>query len=538
MNRKGNDAAGFGFGTTANSSGMYELGYTWNTNSSATWGFHSGLYPVAGIWSFAALVVQSNQATIYLYYVDPFTGQPDLYSAVNPIAHGPEQFSGGTTWLGDDENSLTRVFNGAIDEVSVFNSALTSGQILALFSKGAGISPVAPSIVSQPQSIGAYAGNTVSFTASGINGSSPISYQWLFNGTNVINGGLISGAQTPSLTISNVTFANAGSYQLITSNYVGVTLSSNATLSVVVPVPGSYEAAVLANNPYVFWKLSETNDPSVGGVLAYDYVRGLNGVYQTGAQNGFNGILGPQLPGFPTNDTALGTIANTANSYVLGGTANVNASNLTYTVWINPSGPVQNWAGLLVDRGGVGQGLGFGGLTDSTGMSELSYTWNQNTSWSWDSSLFPPANQWSLIAMVIQSSQATLYLINSNGVQTAVNPVTEDTEQIGTAWRIGDDSQGSGGARTFPGSIADVAVFLTALSSSQLTGLYNAAGQVVAPVYIDIVSAGHGSMTLNWSQGTLLQSTNLVGPWTTNSSSSPYTVPTTNSAMFYKIRVQ
>ncbi len=37
---------------------------------------------------------------------------------------------------------------------------------------------------------------------------------------------------------------------------------------------GSCEAAVLAGSPFVFWKLTETNDPSVGGVVAYDYVRG------------------------------------------------------------------------------------------------------------------------------------------------------------------------------------------------------------------------------------------------------------------------
>jgi hypothetical protein len=36
----------------------------------------------------------------------------------------------------------------------------------------------------------------------------------------------------------------------------------------------------------------------------------------------------------------------------------------------------------------------------------------------------------------------------------------------------------------------------------------------------------------------LLQATNIAGPWVTNSSPSPFTVATTNSAMFYKVRVQ
>ena len=275
----GGDAAGLCFGTSANGSGMAELGYTWNTNSSATWGFHSGLYPIAGVWSFVALVVQTNQATIYLYYINPGTGLPDLYSAANVIPHGPETFSAGTTRIGDDifGGGAGRVFNGSIDEAAVFNQALTSGQLLQQFGFGAGLSEVAASIAGQPQSVATYAGHTVHFTATGINGTAPLTYQWQWNSNNLTDGGNISGSKTASLTISNVSGADAGWYQLLVTNPVGVTASSNASLTVVTPVAGSYESAVLANSPFAFWKLDETNDPSVGGVLAYDYVRSLNG---------------------------------------------------------------------------------------------------------------------------------------------------------------------------------------------------------------------------------------------------------------------
>jgi hypothetical protein len=40
---------------------------------------------------------------------------------------------------------------------------------------------------------------------------------------------------------------------------------------------------------------------------------------------------------------------------------------------------------------------------------------------------------------------------------------------------------------------------------------------------------------LNWATGTLLQSTNLSGPWMTNSAVSPYTVVPTNTQMFYQV---
>ena len=543
FSRSPTDAAGFCFGSTVNpSTGVAELGYTWNTNAAATYNFHSGLYPPVGQWSFVALVVQSNQAAIYLYYIDSVTGQPDLYSAVNAIPHGPQTFTGTTNLIGADASNLAaRTFNGDIDEVAVFKSALSSGQILALFSKGAGLLPLAPSITGQPQSVATYAGNNVKFTATGINGSTPITYQWQLGASNLTDEVQISGSQTPSLTISNVTNFNSGTYRLILSNYVGVTVSSNATLTVVTPVTGSYEAAVVANQPYAFWKLNETNDPSVGGVLAYDLVGGPLGTYQSAAQNGFNSIVGPEspaFPGFPAVNWALETVANTVSSYVTASAGNLTASNLTYAMWINPSGPVQNWAGLLMDRGGPGTGLGFGGNIDGTGMSELGYTWNQNSTWSFNSNLFPPANQWSFVALVIQPAQATLYLINNSGVQTAVNALAHDTEIFGSAWHIGDDANTATGARTFPGSIADVSVYLSALSSSQVTALYNAGVGVVPPVTLYITHSSAGSVTLTWSQGTLLQSTNVAGPWTPTSTASPFTVGTTNANTFFKVRVQ
>ncbi|MGA2247207.1 MAG: LamG-like jellyroll fold domain-containing protein [Verrucomicrobiota bacterium] len=542
--RSGTDAAGLGFGSAVNAAGVAELGYNWNTNSAAAYNFQSGLYPPVGQWSFVALVVQSNQATIYLYYLDSVTGQPDLYSAVNPIAHGPESFSDGTNTIGTDAYDLeTRVFNGDIDEAAVFNSALTSSQLFAMFSKGTGTGPVAASITTQPQSAATYVGNTVTLAASGINGSGPITYQWQFGGVNLSDGGQISGSQTPTLTIADAASANSGTYQLLVTNPVAVTASSNVTVTVVTPVPDSYEAAVVASKPYAFWKLNETNNPALGGVPAFDLVGGPIGTYQTGAENGFNGIAGPEAPaypGFPTVNTALGTTENLADSYVTASAGTLLATNLTYALWINPSGPVENWAGLIMDRGGVGEGLGFGGEANSSGMSSIGYTWNQNSTWSYDSGLFPPANTWSFVAVVIEPSQATIYLINSGGVQTAVNPIAHDSEAIGTAWRIGDDAaEGTAGARTFPGSIADVSVVLSALSSSQITALYDAGlGIVQGPVTIDVSRAGADSLTLTWSRGTLLESTNVLGPWTSTTATSPYTVGTTNDSTFFKVLVQ
>lgn len=180
------DAAGIGFGGGQNGSGQAELGYTWNDNSGSTYGFHSALYPQVGNWSLAALVIESNQATLYLDYIDQSTGLTVLSSAVNSLAHTAEAFSGGATMLGSDvvngnAADSTRVFAGDISDAAVFNYALSAAQINALFGAGIGQQGFPPSITGQPASQYVLAGTTTQFKATGIDGSAPFAYQWTLN---------------------------------------------------------------------------------------------------------------------------------------------------------------------------------------------------------------------------------------------------------------------------------------------------------------------------------------------------------------------
>lgn len=85
-----------------------------------------------------------------------------------------------------------------------------------------------PFIVEQPVSQTAMAGNTVVFGVEA-GGSTPLAYQWRFNDSD------IPGANDTSLTLMNVQPAMAGSYRVAASNAVGMTTSSVATLTVIVP---------------------------------------------------------------------------------------------------------------------------------------------------------------------------------------------------------------------------------------------------------------------------------------------------------------
>ena len=82
-----------------------------------------------------------------------------------------------------------------------------------------------PAFTSQPSSQTVIAGSSVTFAAAAGGSPSP-TFQWKKNGTS------ISGATSPSYTISSVTTGNAGSYTVVATNSVGAATSNAATLTV------------------------------------------------------------------------------------------------------------------------------------------------------------------------------------------------------------------------------------------------------------------------------------------------------------------
>lgn len=87
-----------------------------------------------------------------------------------------------------------------------------------------------PTITSDPAPLTLCAGQTATFdvTASGTN----VFYQWKRNGTNLVNGGGISGVNTNQLTITNVSTNNNGTYTCQVSNDCASPTSAGALLTV------------------------------------------------------------------------------------------------------------------------------------------------------------------------------------------------------------------------------------------------------------------------------------------------------------------
>jgi alpha-tubulin suppressor-like RCC1 family protein len=89
-----------------------------------------------------------------------------------------------------------------------------------------------PGIATQPAGSTNLYGTTASFSVIA-SGSSPLRYQWRKNGTDLVNGGNISGATTPTLTVSSVQPSDAASYTVLVRNHKGSIVSVVAYLRVI-----------------------------------------------------------------------------------------------------------------------------------------------------------------------------------------------------------------------------------------------------------------------------------------------------------------
>jgi len=86
---------------------------------------------------------------------------------------------------------------------------------------------------------------------------------------------------------------------------------------------------------------------------------------------------------------------------------------------------------------------------------------------------------------------------------------------------------------------ASLAGTVTATDGKAYGSLNGAQVQYLGPsVTVELTPVTSGKFQLQWSQGTLLQATNLTGPWVTNTAASPYTITPGGPQMFYRVKVQ
>ncbi len=281
-----------------------------------------------------------------------------------------------------------------------------------------------PSFTSQPAS--KVVTNGVSVTFSGTASSTTaLNYGWLFNGTNLPNGGNISGTTSNVLTITSAVTNNSGNYQLVASNHTGSVTSSVAVLNVgFAPVVGTSPVSQtnLAGSNVVF-----TTTVTGSAPLAYQWLKG-----------------GTNISGATSNVLTLTAVVITnSGNYSLKATnifGVVTSSVATLTVVLPPS-----FTGSVTNRTiECGKNTNAFAVT-AAGTAPLSIQWSldggpvtgaTNASLSL-TNLHPPNHTVSVVVTNLYgsaTSNAVLTVNDTLGPVIALNGNSRMTNELGTAF--------------------------------------------------------------------------------------------------------
>ena len=333
----------------------------------------------------------------------------------------------------------------------------------------------------QPMSQVVAAGSNVTFNVTVV-GIGPFSYQWLFNGANLIN------ATNASVTILNAQTNNAGNYSVIVTNLSGGVTSSVAALIVMSQSTDSdydgrndAQETTDGTDPY--------NSASVTPVRL--------GYWRFDNTNLWSGDAG-QLPMVVTN--VYGILSWSTNALQIGstnpailtyrdvetnGNANINLRNGAVRFWFAPNWATTNIGGTgpgspgrLIEIGNYnpaftngwwslylspdGSQIAFGSSTNGAGGVNLS----ANLAWS--------SNQWHQIVLTYSPTNSSLYLdglLATNGSGSVYFP---NVAERATGFRVGSDIFGNNQA---DGDFDELETFNYPLDAGTISSNYQAAIQ-------------------------------------------------------------
>lgn len=205
------------------------LGYVWNgQNYGVSFSSDFGLPPLPDSdWAYAALVIQPASATLYICDRGNYT---DWASAVNTfnVNHTPQAFAS-TTLVGAAAGYTTRNFNGAIDEVAIFNRALSPGELYTQYASAVGGVPLRIFTDLSGPSGAVAAGDPIALSVDA-GGTPPLVYIWHKDGTPIA-----TTTNNGVFTIASSSLGDSGTYDVVITNASGSIQSQQLPVSVVVP---------------------------------------------------------------------------------------------------------------------------------------------------------------------------------------------------------------------------------------------------------------------------------------------------------------
>ena len=386
-----------------------------------------------------------------------------------------------------------------------------------------------PTIQKQPTNQTVFINGTATFSVSAT-GSSPLSYQWSFNGTN------LDGATNASLTLTDVQLDQNGNYSVQVANAFGLTNSAKAWLAVV-DLPPAISAqptnqTVILNDTVTFgvvatgfpplsyqWSFNETNlDGATNTSLTLVNVQtNQAGNYTVLVTNAYGSIfssnavltVNPPSPCVdpPTDLTAWWQAEGSANDSVgtnhgawingagfalgkVGLAFALNGSNyvtipdspslhsltnrITIEAWVrvNQFSSSPDWNGIVTKGNSSWRLARYGNTSNvgfsTTGLSNTDLRGNRNIN----------DGQWHHVSGVYDGTNKYIYV---DGMLDASVPATGTIAQNNYPVCLGENAEAT--AHRWNGWIDEASIYSRALSADELQAIYNARsnGKCVLP---------------------------------------------------------
>lgn len=347
-------------------------------------------------------------------------------------------------------------FNGAIDDLSIYDRALTFGEIEALYNNSALTCPVKPIISNTASTVNGINTATISYSIRGINQSTTSLIKYglnEFNLNNQIAGHQASGnAVTPgSVTINGLQAGSKYYYQIEATNINGTsTVKGSFTLYRIV-------AEYTFNNTY-----NNTNGENP--------FSNTNTTFTTDRYGNINAAL---------NRTVASTASSTATNI---NDIPIGASARTVSLWINSNNTFNNINGNTI--------FSYGGNTGTNPNFLLYFDFNTGglalaTGSTYNSVANSPiiANQWYHIVVSYDGAASRVYLNGSLKLSTLAPLNTANN-----FFSLGN----------FTGSMDDLRIYDYAMPDTEILSLYNT--YVTLPVSLKhfTAKAQNNTALLNW----------------------------------------
>lgn len=438
-------------------------------------------------------------------------------------------------------------FSGEIYDVQIYNYEISSNQVFAYSAVPD------PSIMSAlPAAATNYVGGTAQMKIVARNLTTPVTYQWYLNTIPLTNGfykgALVSGANSTALTVSLLNQNLQGNYTFSVTDAGGSQTTPTATSLVVLPVAAPPPVTNLVGAWFLGGAtLADTSGYSPAGthdtyaVAGTGIASATNFAWSTDTPTGQSGVS----MNFLTGNAAL-AVTNSS-------TLDVDYTN-TFDEGITNEFTVTFWA-----RGWPGGWNPWVSKYGESGVGwQLRNDGNNNVSPCWTvrgaggtvtvgSSVYgnPDDNaatsltygndgKWHNYAGTYNASTGirNLYVdgVLAAQVTNCLPYVLGNAEHVTIGGR--DAAPGSTFGNYFKGKIYGVRIYNVELSQAQVNGFLARS----VPAFSGPPTVSGNNLVLSWTSGTLLQATNVTGPWTPTGAQSPFTNNiSTGPQLFFKL---